>query len=145
VDSAILARNAVGKRVRQWGLKTLCQDFLSIGMRDNKGEVHDCMEDVLATREVVLWCTRNRQELQHWANLRRMEEEVKKEERLKAQQARDNEKAKKEASKAKNLDFEVYGDYPDTNSEEDERIYWSDIAEDLGYPHPDTGYDPWSD
>jgi DNA polymerase III epsilon subunit-like protein len=54
VDSAILGSNAVGTRVRQWGLKTLCQEFLSIEMRNNKGEVHDCMEDVLATREVVL-------------------------------------------------------------------------------------------
>lgn len=145
VDSAILASNAVGTRARQWGLETLCREFLSIEIRNNKGGVHDCMEDVLATREVVLWCTRNRRELEHWANLRRMEEELKKEERLKAQQAKKNEEAKKKTSEAKNLDFEAYDEYLDTHSEEDERIYWSDIAEDLGYPHPDTGYDPWSD
>jgi hypothetical protein len=29
--------------------------------------------------------------------------------------------------------------------EDDEILRWSDIAEDCGYPHPNTGYDPWSD
>jgi hypothetical protein len=54
VDSAILLRNAVGVSARQWGLKGLCYNLLHIELQKNKGEVHDCVEDVLATREVVL-------------------------------------------------------------------------------------------
>jgi hypothetical protein len=73
-----------------------------------------------------------------------MEDELKVEERLKAQQAAENEKAKK-TSKAKNPDLEAYGKYTDAGSKENEIIYWSDVAEDLGYPNPDTGYDPWLD
>lgn len=66
VDSAILARNAVGP-YRQWGLQSLCQELLGIEIRKNEGGVHDCMEDVLATREVVLWCTQNQAKLASWA------------------------------------------------------------------------------
>ena len=33
----------------------------------------------------------------------------------------------------------------DDDDDDREILHWSDIAEDLGWPHPDTGYDPWSD
>ncbi|KAH7378424.1 ribonuclease H-like domain-containing protein [Phaeosphaeria sp. MPI-PUGE-AT-0046c] len=66
VDSAILTRNAVGPH-RQWGLQTLSRELLGVEIRKNEGGVHDCTEDVLATREVVLWCTRNQAEFASWA------------------------------------------------------------------------------
>jgi hypothetical protein len=42
-------------------------------IRNNKGRVHDCLEDVLATREVVLWCTQNKQKLEAWAEVKKLE------------------------------------------------------------------------
>lgn len=56
VDSGILPRNASGIRRIRWGLQTLCSELLSVEIRKNKGGTHDCLEDVLATREVVLFC-----------------------------------------------------------------------------------------
>lgn len=40
-----------------------------------------------------------------------------------------------------------WGDFSDAfdDDEDDEVLRWEGIAEDLGWPHPDTGYDPWSD
>jgi DNA polymerase III epsilon subunit-like protein len=73
VDSAILARNAVGMYKSQWGLQRLCKELLSLEIRNNKGGVHECLEDVLATREVVLWCTQNKQKLEAWAEVKKLE------------------------------------------------------------------------
>jgi len=98
VDSAILARNAVGMS-RQWGLKDLCNELLHIGLRENKAGVHDCMEDVLATREVVLWCIRNQQGLHAWAKIKRLNEEHKEEERKKAQLAKKNQMIRRISAK----------------------------------------------
>lgn len=65
VDSAILASEAVfgsdGKR-RSWGLglKNVCSELLGLKIREEAplgaSKVHDGLEDVLATREVVLCC-----------------------------------------------------------------------------------------
>ena len=33
----------------------------------------------------------------------------------------------------------------DKRDDDDDALFWSDVAEDFGWPHPDTGYDPWSD
>ena len=57
VDSGILSRNAVGIHRIRWGLQTLCPELLNVEIRENNGGIHDCLEDVLATREVVLFCT----------------------------------------------------------------------------------------
>jgi DNA polymerase III epsilon subunit-like protein len=132
VDSAILARNAVGMYNSQWGLQGLCKELLSLEIRNNKGGVHDCLEDVLATREVVLWCTKNEQKLEAWAEVKKLELTRKEEQRKAARQ--------KLASKR----AETESDYDEYESDE-EILHWSDIAEDCGWPHPDTGYDPWSD
>lgn len=70
VDSAILARNAVGMS-RQWGLQRLCEDLLGVEIRKSKGGVHDCVEDVFATREVVLWCLKNKLGLDSWAKVQK--------------------------------------------------------------------------
>ncbi|KAE8454688.1 hypothetical protein EG329_000311 [Mollisiaceae sp. DMI_Dod_QoI] len=140
VDSAILARNAVGMYNRQWGLQKLCKELLGIEIRNNEGGVHDCLEDVLATREVVLRCTQQREELEAWADAKILELNAE-EERRKA--ARENKRVKQKKLKANSTSSFVhsYG----YQSDETEVLHWSDIAEEFGWPHPDTGYDPWSD
>jgi DNA polymerase III epsilon subunit-like protein len=143
VDPGILSRNAVGIRRMQWGLQTLCSELLGVEIRKNKGGIHDCLEDVLATREVVLLCTHNMEAFQSWAEAKRSEELRLQEERERARQEKENEQARKDAQ-------EVGGGssnctYLGSADEDDEIMHWSDIAEDLGWPHPDTGYDPWSD
>lgn len=134
VDSAILARNIVGIPSCQWGLKTLCRELVDIGLRDNKGKIHDCLEDVLATREVVLWCTHHQQEFKDWANIKKAEEESKEERRKLLKQSK-REKATNHLILGASEEFSDF-------DEDDEIVYWSDIAEDLGWP---SGYDPWSD
>ncbi|CAG8961715.1 hypothetical protein HYFRA_00006255 [Hymenoscyphus fraxineus] len=79
VDSGVLVRNIVGCTV---GLKVLCGELVGIGIRRNKGGVHDCLEDVWATREVVLFCTRERRVFRVWGEGRREVEEGKRVERV---------------------------------------------------------------
>ncbi|KAK3309479.1 uncharacterized protein B0T15DRAFT_4160 [Chaetomium strumarium] len=83
VDSAILTAEAYyGKkkiRGRFAGLERLCRELVGLRIRgggnDNKngsgsgigGGRHDSMEDVLAAREVVIWCLRHPAELKAWA------------------------------------------------------------------------------
>jgi DNA polymerase III epsilon subunit-like protein len=148
VDSAILAQNAVGPG-RQWGLKTLCTQLLQKEIRENDGGVHDCLEDVLATREVALLCTQNKEGLRNWAEVAKAEEERKVLERKAAQLNKKAEKAKGKKSKAGKSKAENSncdsGDMHSSSEFEIEIMRWSDVAEDFGWPHPDTGYDPWSD
>jgi DNA polymerase III epsilon subunit-like protein len=144
VDSAILARNAVGMYNRQWGLQRLCKELLGFEIRRNNGGVHDCLEDVLATREVVLLCTQNEQELEAWANIKSLELTLEEERRKTAREKLASKRAKQETLNAR-LNSGSGGSYDEYESDEGEILHWSDIAEDLGWPHPDTGYDPWSD
>lgn len=143
VDSAILARNAVGMYSLQWGLQGLCRELLKVEIRENEGGVHDGLEDVMATREVVLWCVGHEGEFRVWAEGRR-EEEVRKE--VARKRAREEKmKAKGKAKgKAVAVAVEEESDYEGYWSG-DEVLYWEDIAVDCGWPHPDTGYYPWSD
>jgi len=144
VDSAILARNAVGMYSPQWGLQRLCKELLGLEIRNNIGGVHDCLEDVLATREVVLYCTQNKQRLEGWAEVKKLELTRKEEHRKAAEQKPASKRAEAEKLKfgwSSNLESE----FDEYESDEKEILYWSDIAEDCGWPHPDTGYDPWSD
>lgn len=67
VDSALLAKAAVGKNVkREWGLKTLCKELLGVVIQDNLKDGHDAVEDALAAREVVVWCLGHEKELNEW-------------------------------------------------------------------------------
>jgi DNA polymerase III epsilon subunit-like protein len=144
VDSGILSRKAVGIHRIRWGLHTLCSELLDIEIRKNKGGIHDCLEDVLATREVVLFCTLNKGAFKGWAEATRSKEILLEMEREKARQKKEDERAKKKSGKAKGgSSSRTY--FGDENDEDDEILHWSDIAEDCGWPHPDTGYDPWSD
>jgi DNA polymerase III epsilon subunit-like protein len=143
VDSGILARNAVGIHRIRWGLHTLCSALLSVEIRKNQGGIHDCLEDVLATREVVLFCTRNKAAFTSWAEAKRVEEmRLEREREIAKQKKQEEERLSKErAQKGHWSGRHVYYDLDDDH----ELVHWSDIAEDLGWPHPDTGYDPWSD
>jgi DNA polymerase III epsilon subunit-like protein len=80
VDSAVVAAEASGlfgglgggggveKKITRWaGLEKLCKELLGVRIRGKGGKAHDSLEDVLATREVVLWCLRNPEELRLWA------------------------------------------------------------------------------
>jgi DNA polymerase III epsilon subunit-like protein len=145
VDSGILSRNAVGIRRIRWGLKTLCPELLNFEIRKNKGGIHDCLEDVLATREVVLFCTQNQEAFHNWAKAKKSEEIRLEEERERARQAKNNQRARKEVVKAEAGTRGTGSTYVNLDGEDKEIVYCSDIAEDLGWPHPDTGYDPWSD
>ncbi|TGO70917.1 hypothetical protein BELL_0646g00010 [Botrytis elliptica] len=59
---------------RTWGLSTMCSELLKLEIRKNKGAIHDCLEDVLATREVVICCTQNKDAFQNWAKIKEIEE-----------------------------------------------------------------------
>ncbi|KAJ8106361.1 hypothetical protein OPT61_g9589 [Boeremia exigua] len=74
VDSAVLAKAAVGKRGgREWGLKTLCKELLNTTIQDHGGRGHDAVEDALAAREVVLWCLKHGEELKAWGERKKGE------------------------------------------------------------------------
>lgn len=99
VDSSILARSTIGMGP-MWGLKTLCTELLKIPFRKRK-RVHNCMEDVLATREVVLSCTHlHKEAFKSWADVKRIEQIRLVEEREKEREARAAEKAKKKVEEA---------------------------------------------
>lgn len=143
VDSAILAQNAVGS-ARLWGLKALCTQLLHKEIRENDRGLHNCLEDVFATREVALLCIRDKEKLRNWAEVAKADEERKVTERKanKRKAARLRKQAVRETVEDEDFaDIDLYPDY----SSESEIIHWSDVAEDFGWPHPDTGYDPWSD
>ncbi|KAI5803951.1 hypothetical protein EDC01DRAFT_645352 [Geopyxis carbonaria] len=75
VDSQILTATGYG----HMGLKKLCADLAKVPVQD--GRSHDCLEDALGAREVVVWCMRNPEELQKWVvnegEKRRLEREQK--------------------------------------------------------------------
>ncbi|MCJ1246717.1 hypothetical protein MMC30_003926 [Trapelia coarctata] len=146
VDSSILTKLVVRpKCARSWSLKALCEAFLHIDIQNQGRKGHDCLEDALAAREVVLWCMRNPQELAEWGIQAGEDERRKSEERAKAQERRKEEKKTVPTlGKSRARGMHAYAD-DDDYSDEGGMMRWEDIAEDCGYPHPDTGYDPWSD
>jgi hypothetical protein len=150
---------------RQWGLKTLSEQLLGIAIQNHGGggggrgggSQHDCLEDALAAREAVLWCLRNPHALRAWGIRRAAEEEVRERERdqrSKAHTGREErgawktkKKKKKIRPKQKTRGSKAKASVKEGDDETDdsEIMRWSDVAEDFGWPHPDTGYDPWSD
>lgn len=76
VDTAILTAEAsrcfgTDEKIR-WtaGLERLCRELAGVGIRADYGERagrHDGLEEVLATRELVIWCLENPEELMVWA------------------------------------------------------------------------------
>jgi hypothetical protein len=79
VDSSILTGQATfpgcspkkGLK-RLWGLKKLTKAFLRCDIQSSP-DGHRSLEDVVATREVVLWCLRNPELLRMWADNAREE------------------------------------------------------------------------
>lgn len=75
VDSAILTAEPVfgktKKLGRMTGLEKLCRELLGLQIRGGAlaggGCAHDSLEDVLAARELVIWCLQNPKALQSWA------------------------------------------------------------------------------
>ncbi|KAH8423763.1 putative RNA exonuclease [Aspergillus melleus] len=71
VDTAIVTKIAVEEQLgggcgRKWALKRLAEDFLGIYIQQGQ-KGHSCMEDTLATREVLLKCLLEPEELENWA------------------------------------------------------------------------------
>lgn len=102
VDSGILAKNAVGPSGRQWGLKGLCQELLRMDVQDSTRNGHDCTEDALAAREVVLWCCQTPLGLAEWAVAAKAQEEQKAAERKRKDQERKAERQAQNAAKKEN-------------------------------------------
>ncbi|CAG7959872.1 unnamed protein product [Penicillium nalgiovense] len=81
IDTSILTADAVyrplGRPLRRtWRLKTLADEL--IGQKIQSGKCgHSALEDTMATRDVLLHCTRNPLELEAWAEKARSEEPVK--------------------------------------------------------------------
>jgi DNA polymerase III epsilon subunit-like protein len=74
VDSGILAKEVVDPNInRQWGLKTLCKEFLAVEIQNQGKKGHDSVEDAFAAREVVLWCNNNQTEFEDWGRKQREE------------------------------------------------------------------------
>ncbi|KAK5637592.1 hypothetical protein RRF57_013307 [Xylaria bambusicola] len=141
VDSSILSEITVGGRRVRFGLEKLSSELPKIQIRKGKDGIHDCLEDVLAAREVVLFCTgaRTKVEFRAWAEAKKREQIRLNTERKKAKQKKANNRHRRMA----NGGCSSYA--IDSDDGDEEYLRWSDIAEDLGWPHPDTGYDPWSD
>ncbi|KAI1378145.1 ribonuclease H-like protein [Hypoxylon crocopeplum] len=147
VDSGILVAEAVFGRgngiPRRWGLKTLSRDLLGVTIQSSRGG-HDCLEDTLASRELVLWCLREREQLAAWAEKALVQYEVEKRERAERQRAKEKEKERKKQeqealSRAPVHSTGGYDSYDYNYGYEDGRdlLYDSDL-----FP---PGYDPWSD
>ncbi|KAJ3573264.1 hypothetical protein NPX13_g4762 [Xylaria arbuscula] len=141
VDSSILSEIEVGGRRVRFGLHKLSSELPRIEIRKGEEGIHDCLEDVLAAREVVLFCTRarNKEAFKSWAEAKKREQIRLEAERKAARQEKANRRRRNRA-RGGSTSYTF-----DSDDGDEEYLRWSDIAEDLGWPHPDTGYDPWSD
>ncbi|KAE8414256.1 ribonuclease H-like domain-containing protein [Aspergillus pseudocaelatus] len=167
VDSVILASEAVfgyaSAFKRLYSLKTLSEAFLKLQIQaDNRP--HVCLEDTFATRDVVLSFLRNPEDLEVWAENAKAKYDAQQEQLEARRREKKDQKPKKAAKQQpatakqpstsrgplgnasqllvfeESSGIEGYDGY-----DESETLRWSDIAEACGWPHPDTGYDPWSD
>jgi hypothetical protein len=70
VDSVSLTSNAmrIGKG-SQLPLQDLCKQLLGMNVQDHGKQGHSCLEDVIATREVVIWCIKNPEALAEWGRV----------------------------------------------------------------------------
>ncbi|PLB46177.1 hypothetical protein P170DRAFT_479098 [Aspergillus steynii IBT 23096] len=70
VDTSILTKEVVEEHIgvcgRKWALRKLTAAFVGIAIQ-NSSSGHDCMEDTMATREVLLVCLLKPDVLEQWA------------------------------------------------------------------------------
>jgi hypothetical protein len=118
------------------------------------------------TRDIVIWCLRNPERLKTWAKNAKAQSKAEQKQHYAKKHQKNNNNGKTAGNRlqvpeqqqplgwyqllektspspAAHLDFSDEEDFECDNSSE--TLRWSDIAEDCGWPHPDTGYDPWSD
>ncbi|KAL2157178.1 hypothetical protein VTH06DRAFT_6399 [Thermothelomyces fergusii] len=122
VDSAILVGEASGmfkhdKEIRGVGLELLCKELVGLkirkgskgkkGKKEKKGKakrVHDSLEDVMATRKLVIWCLSHRKELRTWARKyfwAKEREKHKKEARRARKESKERKKQRQKEKKAR--------------------------------------------
>ena len=149
VDSAILAAKAIDlPGAKTCGLKKMCKEMLNVDIQCLNGGIHDCLEDVLASRELVLYFIYCREEFQTWALSMRKEQLEKKASSQRRRKDRTATTSRQDKWKGKGIVMgasDNVNELFDDDDEDREVLRWEDIAEDFGWPHPDTGYDPWSD
>ncbi|KAI0379480.1 ribonuclease H-like protein [Hypomontagnella monticulosa] len=135
VDSGMLVAEAVfgkgRKLLRGWGLKACCQELLGITIQSSKNG-HDCMEDTLATREVVLWCVNERPKLLEWAKQALVDFEAERKERAERQRAL----AKAEAERQRKLQQELQ-----QTAHDQEMRYTQDELKEMGWEEYFDGYE----
>ncbi|KAK5994280.1 RNA exonuclease 3 [Cladobotryum mycophilum] len=81
IDSQVLATDAVFKNVKKrpgykWPIDKVCEGFLGISIRKDatlENKLHDTLENVLASREIVLQCIQRPQDLEEWGKQERGE------------------------------------------------------------------------
>ncbi|OTB03197.1 hypothetical protein M426DRAFT_12784 [Hypoxylon sp. CI-4A] len=112
VDSGILVEEAVfGKGVkvpRSWGLKTSARELMEIAIQTSR-KGHDCVEDTLASRELVLFCLKEPEKLITWGTKTLIKYEDAKREREERQRKKEEEKAEKEKAEKEKMDGLIKG------------------------------------
>ncbi|KAI2466949.1 ribonuclease H-like protein [Annulohypoxylon bovei var. microspora] len=136
VDSSILVAEAVfgkGNRLlHRWGLKRASRELLGITIQASRGG-HDCLEDTLASRELVLWCLNEPEKLAQWSKnaLTKYEEEKRKiRERQQAEAKARREKEEREREKERLHDDDVDNDYD--NYFDDDYDYYNPHSHPIG-------------
>ena len=142
VDTSIVTRTAVGQNCRRsWSLRVLSEQLTRISIQNGGKQGHDCLEDTLATREVLLRCILSPNELSAWASVQREAEH----ERITRQQVLKRPRPRGHATQSADDGLLHDNNIEERSSSDSGPLHWSDVAEDFGWPHPDTGYEPWSD
>ena len=142
VDTPIVTRTAVGQNCRRsWSLRVLSEKLARISIQNGGKEGHDCLEDAFAAREVLLRCILSPNEVSAWASAQR--EAVQK--RTTRQQVVNPPRARGQATQPTSDGLLHDNNIEEQFSSDSGPLQWSDVAEDFGWSHPDTGYDPWSD
>ncbi|PWY80572.1 ribonuclease H-like protein [Aspergillus heteromorphus CBS 117.55] len=152
VDSAIFTAEIVFLTLlatqplkRVWGLKTLVKELLDYDIQSGS-QGHDALEDAFATRDLVIWCLRNPELLKLWADRAREEHRVERERQSSGRRKGGNGRARNAKEMGNGVGLRSPLNILDSDGDsESEILRWEDIAVDCGWPHPDTGYDPWSD
>ena len=132
VDSSILTAGAVfpdlpsaQRLTRTWALKTLAKELLDYDIQNRK-KGHSALEDAFATRDVVIWCIRNPEELKAWAeDARKKEDEreiAREQERAKKKAEQEQKKRKEEVQKRvreenRAIALGQYSRYPDSHGD----------------------------